>query len=340
MFLMILCAVGLRGEFKFFGEHTGFRSPQEGSLHLKSGAPLFMTDCHTKDNDLMLSILLRPDRGASGIRFVLVNENRDSMLIAVTRPAPSLMDELEQERFTVETVILKDGNMGAPPMIRRGIGHQDSRLYSGHAGQLTLRAISRDSVSLLQIAEGEAEPAVLAEFADEPVVEFLAAPLVECGLAPGLHGGAEVLRMSVATVTDADDYLSTGHTPDSLAARFATTADPLEGYWTLLDYTVDDSVMRAGGDYLLALVRRGEGGYLMIYVDGALRNREQWQLGRIKGECRPGRLPNVYHLVWYTADDEPITEGCSMELTGPRTLTLLFPHLGSQLRFQKIPAPR
>ena len=115
------------------------------------------------------------------------------------------------------------------------------------------------------------------------------------------------------------------------------------GEWNYLDrVTPKDHHVVIGGQYSLAVIPHDEtpGSYLLIYIGGADENRSFWEPGDIKGVLTPTAFENHYDLEWYDAHRLPAVFGeCSATFEGQNLLTLDFPLLGSQIRFQRFLSP-
>ena len=119
-----------------------------------------------------------------------------------------------------------------------------------------------------------------------------------------------------------------------LDERFASSVDPLEGYWSYLDRETDDSRARLGGRYDLAIVKEGDE-YVLLYVDGAEVNSSMWKPMMIKGSMKPTPFKSHYDLTWYDSMMEPMDDDTFSMVDGDMILTLKFPVYRSQLRFYK-----
>lgn len=116
------------------------------------------------------------------------------------------------------------------------------------------------------------------------------------------------------------------------------------GLWSYLDRItpVDGSVV-AGGRYRLALLDNPEepGGFVACYFDGAEIDGNIWERGDIKAILRPTAFSDHYDVEWYDSRHERVDMNeCSAIFEGTNLLTVDFPLLKSQLRFQRfIPRP-
>lgn len=148
------------------------------------------------------------------------------------------------------------------------------------------------------------------------------------------------LKVTVAvseTVPDRARQLLTGWTADALAARLASSVDPLEGVWTYFDRENDPAHARPGGRYRLAVVAAGDGSYDLIYTGGAEVNSSAWLAGMRKGRLVPTPFEGNYDLVWYDAMMEPVENDVSATVADG-LMTLNFPLMKTRLRFSRQPA--
>lgn len=144
------------------------------------------------------------------------------------------------------------------------------------------------------------------------------------------------------TVTRATLYCSTTPqdksdiSPQEIESILARAADPYAGYWTILDYTLEDTMLRPGGDYLLALTPAADGGYDIHYLEGAHITPARWAPGRHKGHLTPTRLPGLYRAAWTDAEGHDLDATATLQFTGTDMATLTLPHLRSTLRLHRL----
>lgn len=112
--------------------------------------------------------------------------------------------------------------------------------------------------------------------------------------------------------------------------------DPLEGYWMVFDRSLEESKLRMGGEYTVAIVR-GDSGYQLIYLRGAKTNGPSWKPGMVKAELTEGPFKGVFDVVWIDAEGKPLRNSAKAQLEDDDILTLQFPYHSSSLRLRKIP---
>lgn len=121
-----------------------------------------------------------------------------------------------------------------------------------------------------------------------------------------------------------------------ISEKIQKSEDPLEGYWTLFDRDLEESLLKMGGDYTLACIREGDD-YLFIYISGAKINSARWQPGDIKAILRETPFSGIYEVTWFDSQKEKIFHDIKAQQGEGETLTIQFPYHSSRLRLRKIP---
>ncbi|MDE6382088.1 MAG: hypothetical protein K2L57_04385, partial [Muribaculaceae bacterium] len=134
------------------------------------------------------------------------------------------------------------------------------------------------------------------------------------------HGGDSLLRFM------ADD--------SERAAYFARSSDPMEGEWEVFDRMFDDSLLRPGGDYRLALVSDGSD-YRIVYLSGASKAPGRWKPGMTKGYLRQSGFSDVYDMEWIDPAGSPLCGEIKAQLSAPGILDVTFVDHGSNMRLRK-----
>lgn len=123
---------------------------------------------------------------------------------------------------------------------------------------------------------------------------------------------------------------------EEIEKRLRVSADLTEGRWAILDRTMNESLLKSGGEYKLAIIRRPDANYEIIYLEGATTNASKWQPGMLKGKLKQTNIPTIYDLEWI----DPFGEVLSYQLKAQREdsdiITLQFPYLESSLRLHRI----
>lgn len=111
--------------------------------------------------------------------------------------------------------------------------------------------------------------------------------------------------------------------------------DPTEGYWMVLDRSLEESLLRMGGEYKLALVK-AYNGYDLIYLEGARTSASEWVPGMRKARLTPSGIDNVWNVVWTDAEGNEIKNSVKAQFENSSILTIQFPYHNSTLRLTKI----
>ncbi|MDE6134637.1 MAG: hypothetical protein K2F79_03585, partial [Muribaculaceae bacterium] len=126
-----------------------------------------------------------------------------------------------------------------------------------------------------------------------------------------------------SSVEDLDQYLRMSN-------------DPMEGLWQYLDRNLDADRVRLGGNYRMATVADGQGGYLIIYLSGARYGQESWKPLRVKGRLHPTVFADHYDLEWLDSAGRVLERETNATVTTSGTiLELHFPLEDSSLRFSR-----
>lgn len=263
-----------------------------------------------------------------GVEFVLANSTGDTVRASIRSIPVYGHDTGRGERFGL-SVSLGDSVI----MSTETEEGTNSPFHIGHDAGLQLRL----SINGLAVLEGTDQLSALLSCDTPPALhDFIMAGITGVGVAAMPGGKIDVSRLSVSTDGEPGEDMLTTLDLHALDARFSTSADHLEGYWAVLDYTADDTMLRSGGRYTVAMIGNGRGSYRLIYVNGAEVNASAWQPGRIKAMLHPASLPGAYRAVWYDAEGRELDPECAVQIDTPRVMTVQFPRLLSALRLHKI----
>ncbi len=146
--------------------------------------------------------------------------------------------------------------------------------------------------------------------------------------------GSDIELLHTSLIATPQQFIKAGKWADPyyLDAVLSHSADPLVGYWALLDATYEASNTQSGGDYLLAAVAEDEK-YTLIYLDGC--RTQEWQPGMPKAFLRPTSIPGVYNVEWREAHGGKVSESVKAQLDNG-ILTIYFPASGATLRFSAV----
>lgn len=117
-------------------------------------------------------------------------------------------------------------------------------------------------------------------------------------------------------------------------ALLKKSKDPLEGYWTIFDRDLEESLLRLGGNYRLAIMKNGEN-YSVIYLSGATIHNKKWEQGMLKAILTPGDFQNVFKVEWFDAEGNPLSNSIIVQREDD-VLTIQFPYQNSSIRLRKI----
>lgn len=124
--------------------------------------------------------------------------------------------------------------------------------------------------------------------------------------------------------------------PDVRNSYFSRSSDEIEGVWEVYDRMLDDSRLRSGGNYRLAIVSR-DGGYELIYLSGAKTLPSLWQPGMKKGSLQSTSFRGVFDVCWLNPSGDPLPGEIKAQYESPGVLSFQFPsHGSSTMRLRKI----
>lgn len=123
--------------------------------------------------------------------------------------------------------------------------------------------------------------------------------------------------------------------PKSLSDYLLASKDEMEGYWTVFDRNLEESLLQLGGDYGFAMVKDGED-YVLIYLTGARLNADLWNPGMVKARLTPDFFPGIYKVEWIDSQALPLSHDIKAQTGEGNTLTIQFPYQSSSVRLRKI----
>lgn len=143
-------------------------------------------------------------------------------------------------------------------------------------------------------------------------------------------------RIDVSSVVvegseDMTRSLLAGYDMADVMQRLAVSTDPVEGVWSYLDRETDDSRARLGGNYSV-IILAADGGYEILYLDGARVNGAMWQPLMIKGMLKATPFERHYNLVWYDSMMTRMDEENHATLSEEGVFSLEFPLYRSRIR--------
>ena len=155
------------------------------------------------------------------------------------------------------------------------------------------------------------------------------------GIFAGAASRLTVERFVTKSEVNPATALVTEWTTELLDQQFASSSDPMEGYWQYLDREMEEKKAKLGGRYEIAVAKNTSGGYDIIYVSGAVVNSRNWHEGMLKGRLTKTGFIDEYDMVWYDSDMRYMPHDLSAALENGSILTLRFPTLNTQIRFSR-----
>ena len=150
-----------------------------------------------------------------------------------------------------------------------------------------------------------------------------------------LAGWGDKLLVKDIRVTYEESLSDSLFEMDALADFINSSEDSLEGYWTIFDRELEESLLKLGGTYNLACIKDGER-YKLLYLGGASVNSSQWKPGDIKAYLTASPFPGIYDVEWIDAMKQPLSKDIKAQLGEGNTLLIQFPYQSSKMRLRKI----
>lgn len=153
----------------------------------------------------------------------------------------------------------------------------------------------------------------------------------------GRKGALQLLNFEAEVSDDYREALKYSPWSDDelLASYLKNSTDPLEGYWSIYDRSLNESLLRMGGDYRFALVRAADG-YDLVYLDGARVCDADWSPGRIKAHFIPTPDGAAWNVSWTDASGNLLQHDVKAQQESAVTILLQFPYQSSTLRLIRI----
>lgn len=147
-------------------------------------------------------------------------------------------------------------------------------------------------------------------------------------LCPGASISPDELRLSTAMFSPTDNPWDDR---ELLEEYLSTSTDKMEGYWQILDRSLDESLLKLGGDYRFAMVRSLDG-YDLIYLSGAKVNADNWLPGMVKAHFSPSGIKEIWKVEWRDAMHQPLSHELKAQTDDNGTLSIQFPYQNSLIR--------
>lgn len=147
-------------------------------------------------------------------------------------------------------------------------------------------------------------------------------------------GWLQIKRIFFESKPQEEHLFTSAYTRETLDSIFASSTDPLEGYWMYLDRNTDDNLFVLGGKYIIAIVKTDNGNYDIVYVSGASKYDSLWKPFMLKGRLKRTPFFLQYDLEWNDASKKTFSDETYATLS-EQILTLHFPLNKSLVRFYK-----
>lgn len=119
-------------------------------------------------------------------------------------------------------------------------------------------------------------------------------------------------------------------------AYFDCSSDDKEGLWEIYDRMLEEDFLSSGGNYKFALIGN-ESGYELVYLEGAVKNRNLWKPGMVKARLAPTSFKNVYDVTWFDPSCSQLVGEIKAQFNDSGLVSLHFPdHGSSTLRLRKV----
>lgn len=321
--------------FSLLGDSVGRGKP----LVIRNAGPDTLTHLFPLDNadDFSFTFRVSNLNNREGKRYTY--RRTDGSMAKVSHPAWGLVvtggghrlellmstsddtrDELGLTLFNVRAIL--DGELYDRVGVTSGISlfeGVNSIRFRRDAGTYTLLGGDREYVPLLAVDA----PVVMPDS-----VGFLVSP-----------GGAlslDYMTVCVSSERMPDPRLGVSHFADGdvRESYFSRSVDPIEGEWEIYDRTFEDTRLKPGGDYHLAVVSDSNG-YRLIYLSGAHNNVSSWIAGMEKGRLSRTSFPDVFDVCWLDPAGHPLEGEIKAQFTAPDILTMQFVDHESTLRLRK-----
>lgn len=138
------------------------------------------------------------------------------------------------------------------------------------------------------------------------------------------------MRLSIFESVPESDDLTWG-SPSTLEGHLYRSRDAMEGYWQIIDRSLEENLLKMGGDYRFALVKTKDG-YMLLYLSGAKVNADSWLYGMPKAYLRPSGIEGIWDVEWIDATHSPISHDVKAQQDKDGVLTIQFPYQSSRLR--------
>lgn len=123
---------------------------------------------------------------------------------------------------------------------------------------------------------------------------------------------------------------------DKIDEYLSQSTDMMEGYWTIYDRDLEESLLKMGGQYVMACIKNGDD-YIFLYLDGAVVNQNAWTPGDEKIVLHPTPFRGLYDVEWTDSMKEKLKYEIRAQRGEGETLLFQFPYQSSKLRLRRMP---
>lgn len=195
----------------------------------------------------------------------------------------------------------------------------------------SLRLVRRDGCLSLAVGNRRYQPV----FSGIPVS---ASDSVGFWVAPGGSLMLDDIVMEPLAMSPDSGGGANSHFADADVRRsyFARSSDPVEGVWEFFDRSLEETLLRPGGSYRLAVVA-SSGGYELVYLGGARVMADKWEAGMCKGRLKRTAFRDIYDVEWLDPSGCRLRGDIKAQFEEPDILLIQFPeHGSSRVRMRKI----
>lgn len=148
-------------------------------------------------------------------------------------------------------------------------------------------------------------------------------------------GKIDVKRIMTSISQNKKDKLVSEWNYETIDSYLIQSIDSLEGYWKYIDRSMDENLLRLGGDYAFALIKVNDNEYNLIYLNGAKINSNEWSTGMIKARLFTTQFNGVLAVEWYDSQMLPMNNEITAQIEGD-FIKIFFPYQNSYIRLHRI----
>ncbi len=164
----------------------------------------------------------------------------------------------------------------------------------------------------------------------------------------GVEEGGEI-EVSDIIIATSDKYSHTDRVEGGVLEKIRKIArgstDDLIGVWGLWSYSMDDSYVKPGGEYMIGILPEeiedesaeasGKSSYRIIYLGGAKVGKDCWKEGMVRGRLTPSLFEGIYNVEWLDSKGDKIKKEIKATISDSE-LKIQIPEYSSNVTFRKI----